>query len=79
MDFTEVTQLIGSYGFPIICCLYMVYSNNKTKKDDNDTIKQLSEIVNENTTATKEAVQQLTNVMNQINTFLSTIIAKDGK
>lgn len=79
MEFAEITQLIGSYGFPIVCCIYMVYSFNKTKEKDNETIENLSKIVNDNTTATKEAVQQLTNVMNQINTFLSSIIAgKDG-
>ena len=30
MDMAAITQLIGSLGFPIACCIYLFYSNNKT-------------------------------------------------
>lgn len=39
MDISAITQLIGSVGFPIACCLYMMVVNDKT-------IKQLTEAVN---------------------------------
>ena len=39
-----ITQLVGSLGFPIVCCGYMMITNN-------NTIKQLTEAVNSLTSA----------------------------
>lgn len=44
MDVTLITQLVGSLGFPIVCCGYMMVTNNQT-------IKQLTEAVNSLTSA----------------------------
>ena len=40
MEVVDIQNLIGNYGFPIVCCVYMMISNNKT-------LKQLTEAVNE--------------------------------
>ena len=34
MDITMITQLIGSLGFPVVCCGYMMIVNNKTIKEN---------------------------------------------
>lgn len=38
MDFTALTQLIGSLGFPIFACCMMFMQNNKLQ----DTLKDIS-------------------------------------
>ena len=45
MDFSQIVQLIGQLGFPIVMCI-MVY------KQSNETIKELRETVDKNTIAT---------------------------
>ena len=32
MDVNVIIQLIGSLGFPIACCIYLIYSNNKANE-----------------------------------------------
>lgn len=34
MDYTIISQLIGSLGFPIVCCGYMMTTVNKTLKEN---------------------------------------------
>ena len=83
MELTEITTLIGSYGFPIICCLIMMFKD--TKKDDKmaETVSQLAKVVEQNTISTNQAVLQLTNLVQQFNTLLSGLTAliphKDGE
>lgn len=50
MDIASITQLIGSLGFPIAMCIYMMYSNNKT-------IKELTDTINSNTTVMKQILE----------------------
>ena len=80
MDFAQITQLIGSYGFPIVCCIYMMYHNNKTAKENQDNtataIEKLTESLTENTVETQKAVTQLGNLISEFNTFLSILIKK---
>lgn len=42
----EITQLISSVGFPIVCCIYMVKNNNQT-------LKEMSKMIQDNTVAVK--------------------------
>lgn len=67
----DIIQLVGSIGFPAVCCLYMM-------KNNNDTINKLSDMVNQNTEATNNAVLQLGNLIAQFNTFLANIIQTKG-
>lgn len=83
MTFAEITQLIGSYGFPIICCLYMVHKHNQTIQTMNEntakTLKTMNETITENTIATNKAVTQLGSLISEFNAFLSTIINNKGE
>ena len=51
MDFTGIAQLISSVGFPIACCVYLIYSHNKENETQNQTIDKLRETVDNNTKA----------------------------
>lgn len=52
MDVNAITQLIGSVGFPIVMCGYMMVSNNKT-------LERLSEVISNNTTILSRVLERL--------------------
>lgn len=47
MDFTVLSQVIGSLGFPIAMCVYMVYVNQSKDKEHAEEQKQMTEALNE--------------------------------
>ncbi|MBP5422386.1 MAG: hypothetical protein J6Y78_08105 [Paludibacteraceae bacterium] len=49
MDMAAITQLIGSLGFPIACCIYLIYSNNKANEAHKEEIDKLRQTVENNT------------------------------
>lgn len=49
MDIAAITQLIGSLGFPIACCIYLIYSNNKANEAHKEEIDKLRQTVENNT------------------------------
>ena len=63
MDLTEIMNLIGSVGFPIVMCLVIMYFwNNQytnTMKELKDTISRLTDVVADNTKALALLEQRL--------------------
>lgn len=49
MDVSAVTSLISSVGFPIACCIYLIYSNNKTAEKHAEEVEKLRVTVENNT------------------------------
>ena len=49
MDFSAITSLISSVGFPIACCIYLIYSNNKTAEKHAEEVEKLRQTVENNT------------------------------
>ena len=49
MDMSAVTSLISSVGFPIACCIYLIYSNNKTAEKHAEEVEKLRVTVENNT------------------------------
>ena len=45
MEMVEIQNLIGNYGFPVLCCVYMMVSNNKTLKELTTAINELKTMV----------------------------------
>lgn len=45
MDVTALTQVIGSLGFPIVCCGYMMVTMNKTLTANTKATQDLSAVV----------------------------------
>ena len=40
MDVSAITTLIGSLGFPIVCCVGMAYYINGTMKEFTSTVRE---------------------------------------
>lgn len=55
MDVQVITSLIGSLGFPIVCCIALFWYITKTAKQHKEEMDKMSEAINNNT-----------NVMNQL-------------
>ena len=49
MDMQAITSLISSVGFPIACCIYLIYSNNKTAEKHAEEVEKLRITVDNNT------------------------------
>ena len=59
MDFTVITQIISSLGFPIAACIYMAWSNNKTEERHSEEISSLRAVVEANTLTVQRLVDKL--------------------
>lgn len=46
IDYTVISQLIGSLGFPIVCCGYMMVTNNRTIKQLTEAVSALTVAIN---------------------------------
>lgn len=51
MDVTMLTQLIGSLGFPIVCCGYLFWENHKQRETHAEKEEKLTEAINKLTSA----------------------------
>lgn len=56
MDATTISQLIGSLGFPIVCCIVMFYQNSKMQETLSELGKTLS-TMNERLSDVEDAVR----------------------
>ena len=45
MDVGAITQLIGSLGFPIVCCGYMMLKRNKTIEKNTEVTEATYELI----------------------------------
>lgn len=59
MDVTMVTQLIGSLGFPIVCCCALFWYLVKEKDAHREEMEELRKSVEANTTAINSLCQHL--------------------
>ena len=49
MDLGNITTIISQVGFPIACCIYLIYSNNQQDKRNTETIEKLRQTIDNNT------------------------------
>lgn len=49
MNFNDIQTFITSVGFPIACCIYLIYTQKETDKKNAETVDKLRETVNNNT------------------------------
>lgn len=45
MDISVITQLIGSLGFPIVCCGYMMIKMNKTLEENTKQTEKVGQLI----------------------------------
>lgn len=51
MDFSSITSIISQVGFPIACCIYLIYSNNKQNDKNAEELEKLRQAIENNTKA----------------------------
>ena len=59
MDIGAITQLIGSLGFPIACCIALFWQNQKMSEKHDEELKSITEAINNNTLALTELATML--------------------
>lgn len=59
MDAQSVTTLISSVGFPIVACIYLIWTHGKEKDKDNETIETMRKTVENNTIAIVKLCERL--------------------
>lgn len=59
MDFASITELIGTLGFPIICCAALFWKVNKQDEMHKEEMDKLTEVINQNTQAVNKLVSHL--------------------
>jgi hypothetical protein len=54
-----LTQVIGSLGFPIVMCFYMMKQNREMNKDHKEEVSHLREAVENNTLTMQKIFDKL--------------------
>lgn len=49
MDINTITSIISTVGFPIACCIYLVYNQNKAEERHKEEVDKLRESLDNNT------------------------------
>lgn len=49
MDYSTITQLIGSYGFPIVACIALYIQMNKMSENHASDMEKMTDAINNNT------------------------------
>lgn len=49
MDAQSLMQMISTVGFPIVCCIYLIYTQNKTEEKHAEEMDKMRETVENNT------------------------------
>lgn len=59
MNIGDITQLIGSLGFPIVMCFYMMRVNRETSQDHKEEVAELRKAVENNTLVVQRVLDKL--------------------
>lgn len=59
MNIGDITQLIGSLGFPIVMCFYMMKINRETSQDHKEEVAELRKAVENNTLVVQRVLDKL--------------------
>ena len=50
METNEITQIISNFGFPVLMCLLLFYYIKSEQKKTNETLLELKQTIDRNTT-----------------------------
>lgn len=59
MDASTITTLIGSLGFPIVCCIALFWYITKLTNQHKEEIKELRSAIDNNTNVMNQLVSKL--------------------
>ena len=68
MSVTDITSIIGTLGFPIVACMYMVYLNDKQDSRHAEEVGLL-----------RKAIEDCTKTITELSVYLHTIGGGDNK
>lgn len=57
--FTQITQLISNYAFPIVCCVALFWKSNKDAEQHREESSKFTEAINNNTQAMRELILEV--------------------
>lgn len=57
--FTQLTQLISNYAFPIVCCVALFWRSNKDDEHHREESTKFTEAINNNTLAMRELITEV--------------------
>lgn len=72
MDVTTIAELISTYGFPILCCVYMMTTMNKTLQQHTEKTQEMMNTMSTSLTSNTDAINQLT-------LFINSFVTKTGE
>lgn len=50
METQEILQIISNFGFPVLMCLLLFYYTKSEQKKTNETLQELKQTIDRNTT-----------------------------
>lgn len=59
MDLNNITQIIGSLGFPIVACIAMFMQMNKQVENHKTEMDRITEALNNNTVALTKLAERI--------------------
>ena len=71
MEANTILELVGSYGFPVLCCIYMMTTMNKTLKEHTEKTSEMMSSLQTSLTSNTEAI-------NHLSTFITSFIKPAG-
>lgn len=66
MDFNALAQAIGSVGFPIVMCVYMMSTSNKAVAANTEATNSLKEVVAQSARSTERLVELANKLLERI-------------
>lgn len=66
MDFTTISQLIGSLGFPIVACIMLYLRMEKADERHREEMDKLTESLNNNTLALTKLSERLSSKVEEM-------------
>ena len=59
MDVSIVTQIVSSVGFPIACCIFLFWNQNKQEERHKDEVEKLRASLDNNTKVMNKILKKL--------------------
>lgn len=59
MDVATITSLIGSLGFPIVCCIYLFVYMNKEREAHKQELDTIKDALNNNTLVLQKLIDRM--------------------
>ncbi len=73
MDMTGIGQLIGSLGFPVVCCLILFFGCKYMLDNQQKNTDKMFEMYDKSNTENREAIKACTEALNKLSDKLDNI------